>query len=153
MDLVVNSYHFLRDILPATLQKLNGQEIESPLLQAVADNGHRILVTDRGTRDSVKNQYAMEAIKQGLGPRLVVVLDQLEAEGIVAIDPHVARRSIPNMRRPHKVFIEDAVSSGVRCFVTEYAPWLALNRDRQICPALTIVNANGFIRMANRNRR
>ncbi len=70
MDLILNSYHFMDEILPATLRKLARQEIDSPLLNALVANGHRILITDRGAGDSVKREYAREAIKRGLGPQL-----------------------------------------------------------------------------------
>jgi len=145
ITLVLNSYYFVEDVIPGTLQELAGEEGESQLFKAISRNGHRMLITDRGAGVSIKREYETEAIKRGLGPQLVVVLDQLTAQR-VAITPNVPRRPIPNLRGSHKIFIEDAVAAGVEYFLTEYGPWRRLDRDRRLCPNLRIVTARQFVR-------
>ena len=49
--------------------------------------------------------------------------------------------------------MEDAVAAGVPYFVTEYEPWLQLDRNRHICPNLRIVRPARFVRVAARSNR
>lgn len=48
----------------------------------------------------------------------------------------------------HRVFIEDAVAAQIEYFVTDYQPWLQLDRDWQIRPDLRIVTGRQFVRLA-----
>lgn len=144
---------FLSMVSPATNPRDGDMESESLLLETIEKGGHTILVTDResrGNRLSIKREYAVEATKQGLGPQLAVVLDQLQNRGVVNVNTRLPRRLIPGLGTHHRVFIEDAVAVDVDYVVTEYEPWLNLDEDRNVCPNLRIVRADRFIRIANR---
>jgi hypothetical protein len=147
VTLVLNSYYFVEDIISGTLQELASEPAESPLFTSIRESGHRILITERGARASIKRQYEIEAVKRGLGPQLVVVFDQLKAQGVV-INSNPPRIQISNLGGHHRIFIEDAVAAQAGYFITEYEPWQKLNRNKQICPNLRIVTGRQFVRMA-----
>jgi len=147
VTLVLNSYYFVEDMIPGTLQELASEPAESPLFTGIRESGHRILITERGARASIKREYDTEAVKRGLGPQLVVVFDQLKAQGIV-INPNTPRRHISNLGGRHRIFIEDAVAAQAGYLITQYQPWLRLNRNKQICPHVRIVDGLRFLRIA-----
>ena len=151
LTLVLNSHHFLEGVFPGTIQELAGEEVVSQLFRAIRDNGHRILVTDRVDRRSIKREYVTELRRRGLEgfvPQLQVVFDQLESEDVVVVRSNVARINIPNLTVRHQIFLEDAVAARVHLFITQNEGWLRLNRDRQICPDLEIMNADQFVKIA-----
>ena len=150
VTLVLDSYYFLEDVIPGTLQQLADEEVESALFRAIIDNGHRMLITDRGTRQvSIKREHETEANKRGLGRNLAVVLDQFKIWGVIA-NVNVPRRHITNLGGSHKVFIEDAVAGRVQYFLTEAEGWRQFDRNRHICPNLRVITAQRFIRIAGR---
>ena len=85
-------------------------------------------------------EYETEAIKSGLGPQLTVALQQLD-ELFLDVTRNLQRARIQGLGGYHKIFMEDAVAAGVPYFITEYEPWLQLDRNRHICPNLRIVRA------------
>lgn len=101
VTLVLNSYYFIEEIIPGTLQELAKDTFESHLFQAIRNSGHRMLVTERGGRASIKREYQNEAVRMGLGPQLIVVLDHLNAQGNM-INSNVARRPIRNLGGRHE---------------------------------------------------
>ena len=161
---ILNSFHFLDDILPELVIFFSRSENPPPmdvdvdqspslLWQVIIEHRHTIVFSDRGERDSIKRQYSKEAIKRGRGPILAWVLDQLQIRELatVNITNRLPRKRIQNLPGPHPVFIDDAVTANAEYLVTDRGHWQALDRHRRFCPQLNIVDADRFIRMSDQN--
>ena len=152
VDLVLNAHRFVEDVIAGVAEELSDQVVENQLYDAIKVGDYHILITERASGASIRGEYEKEAVDQGLGPQLVLTLDQLKSRGIVET-PNLPRRSIPNLPGHHKIFIQDAVTAEVRYFVTENQQWLELDRHKQICPKLRIMNVRQFLRVARRSSR
>ena len=151
--IVVDAYYFLNEIFLAVVQGLAEEYSESELLDAITKARHKILVTDRATGPSIKREYFTEATKRqrvGFGPQLVTVLNQLRVLALI-VEPNLPHRAIHALgRTQHKIFIEDAVTSRAKYFVTKNKVWHRRDSNKRICPNLTILPAPRFIRIAGK---
>ena len=152
VTLVADSYHFIENVIPGTIQELANEEAVDELFSAISDNGHRILITDRGAARSISREYQAELKRRHLAgfiPQLIELIDQLRIRGTLIVRRDVPRHEVANLSGSHQIFIEDAVACDVDYLVAHNLHWNPPRRRGRPSLKLKIVDAWQFVTIAS----